>query len=226
MAFSSQKYSEVIKLLATHDTFCHTLNEPLPNGLTPLDIAEKLGLDEAVTVISSAGGQHGIWASMPVEIMSRHGPTLLQIRHQLMNLLSLGSQGEHAVQAMFSHLPTQITTVEQGTSTVESHLYQYMMLNQRPDLSIVATSVIDLVNADWWYRLGVSLKISQVALFNISSTHSSPKDSYLKVLCYWLDQNKTASWRTLLEILGHFETKQTVDRLTQEIMDAQVSEMS
>ena len=51
------------------------------------------------------------------------------------------------------------------------------------------------------------------------------RDRYRKVLKYWLDHNEAASWKVLLEVLSHFETKQTLDQLTQEVL-ASHSEVS
>ena len=206
-----------LKFIVTSDSFRHTLHEYLPNGLTPLDLAEKLGLDEAVTIISSAGGRHGIWAMLSEEVRLQHGPALLLAHRELMKLSSSGVLGQKAVQAVFSQLAGR-TTVEPGTAMEESHLHQQKVLDQRPNLSVISTYFFGRVSVKWWRLLGISLKIPQEALFHISSIHSSCEDRYLEVLIYWLAHNEAASWRTLLEVLGHFETKETMDQLTQEVL--------
>ena len=63
-------YPSLLKFLVTSNSFHHTLHEYLPNGLTPLDLAEKLGLEEAVTIISTAGGRHGIYTMFSSEVKS------------------------------------------------------------------------------------------------------------------------------------------------------------
>ena len=214
-----------IKSLVTSDSFRHTLHEHLPNGLTPLDLAEKLGLDEAVTIISSAGGRHGIYAIFSEEVRLQHGPALLLAHQELMKVASSSALGQQAVQAVISQLPGR-TTVEQGTATEESHICQQKVLNQRPKLSTISTYVIGHVSVERWRRLGISLKMSKEVLSHISSAHSSCEDRYLEVLDYWLAHNEAASWKTLLEVLGHFETKQTMDQLTQEVLTTQDSEVS
>ena len=211
--------------LVTSDSFRYTLNEYLPNGLTPVDLAEKLGLDDAVTIISSAGGRHGIYEMISEEVKLQHGPALLLAHQELMKLGSIGALGQQAVQAVMSQLPGR-ATVEQGLATEEFYLHQQKVLDWRPDLEIISTYVIGHCNVDQWRRLGFSLKLPQAALSHISSTHSSCEDRYLEVLIYWLDHNEAASWRTLLEVLGHFETKQTMDQLTQDILAAQDSAVS
>ena len=213
-------HCSLLKSLVTSDSFCHTLHEHLPNGLTPLDLAEKVGLDEAVTIISSAGGRHGIYAMISEEVRLQHGPALLLAHQELMKVASSGALGQQAVQTVFSQLPGR-TTVEQGTATEESHLCQQKVLDQRPDLSIISTYFIGHVSVERWRRLGIALKIPLEVLSHISYTHSSCEDRYLEVLIYWLAHNEAACWKTLLDVLGHFETKQTMDQLTQEVFATQ-----
>ena len=222
---SSRRYAEVIRILATNDSFHHTLNDCLPNGLSPLDLAEKLGLDEVIDIISSAGGRHGILSLIPEEIRLQHESAVLHLHQGLMQLTSSGVLGQQAVQTVISQLPGR-STVEQGTAMKESHIHQQKVLDQRPDLSIISTYFIGCVNVEQWRRFGISLKIPPEALSHISSTHSSCEERYLEVLIYWLAHNEAASWRTLLEVLGHFETKHTMDRLTQEVLAGQDSAVS
>ena len=218
-------HSSLLKFLVTSNSFHHTLHEYLPNGLTPLDLAEKLGLQEAATIISSAGGRHGIYTVFSNEVRLQYGSSILLAHQELMKLKSSGALGQQAMKTILSHVLGK-STAEQGTVTEESHLHQQKVLHQKPNLSVISTHVIGLVNVDRWRRLGVALKLPLEALSHISSTHSSCEDRYLEVLIYWLDHNEAASWRALLEVLGHFETKRTIDRLTQDILAAQDSEVS
>ena len=221
----SNDHPSLLKSLVTSDSFRHTLHVYLPNGLTPLDLAEKLGLDEAVTIISSAGGRHGIYAMISEEVWLQHGPALLLAHKELMKVASSSALGQQAVQAVISQLPGR-TTVEQGTATEESHIRQQKVFNQRPDLSIISTYIIGHVSVEWWRRLGIALKIPLEVLSHIFYTHSSCEDRYLEVLIYWLAQNEEACWKTLLEVLGHFETQQTMDQLAHEILATQDCKVS
>ena len=155
----------------------------------------------------------------------QHGPASLLADQELMKLESYGALGQQAVQAVISHVLGR-TTAEQGTATEESHIHQEKVLNQRPRLSVLSTYVIGCVSVERWRRLGTSLDIPLEVISHISSTHSSCEDRYLEVLIYWLAHNETASWRTLLEVLGHFETKQTMNQLTQEILATRDSAVS
>ena len=225
MDHSSRKYTEVISFLTTNDSFCHTLNECLPNGLSPLDLAEQLGLEEAVTIISSAGGTQGIWALIPEEVRVQHGPAVLHFRQGLMQLMSSGPRGQQAMQAVLSQLLGKSSTAEQGTVTEESHLHQQKVLAQRPDLTVIVKAVLPKVDCENWEETGIMLQVPTSTLNDLEHSQSRLRDKYRKVLKYWLE-HKAASWRTLLEVLDNFETKVTMDQLTQEIIASQDSEVS
>ena len=214
-----------LKFIVTSDSSCHTLHECLPNGLTPLDLAEKLGLDEAVTIISSAGGRHGIFGMLSEEVRLQHGPTILLAHQELMKLSSSGALGQQAVQTVFSQLPVR-TTVEQGTPTEESHIRQQKMLDQRPDLAVIIRTVLSKVNFGLWEETGILLQVPTSTLEYLKHSRFQLRDRYRKVLKYWLDHNEASSWRTLLEVLSHFETKKTMDQLTQEVLATQDSSVS
>ena len=218
-------HSSFIKSLVTSDSFCHILHEHLPNGLTPLDLAEKVGLDEAVTIISSAGGRHGIYAMISEEVRLQHGPALLLAHQELMKVASSSALGQQAVQAVISQLPGR-TTVEQGTATEESHICQQKVLNQRPDLAIIITAVLPKVNCRNWEEMGILLQVPTSTLEHLEHSQFQLRDRYRKVLKYWLAHNGAASWRTLLEVLSHFETQQTMDQLAHEILATQDCEVS
>ena len=236
-------YPSLLKFLVTSNSFHHTLHEYLPNGLTPLDLAEKLGLKEAATIISSAGGRHGIYTMFPEEVRLQHGPAILNAHQELMKLASSGPRGQQIVQVVISQLPGRTaaeqglqavlsqlleksTTAEQGTVTEESHLLQQKVLEQRPDLTIIVKAVLPKVDCENWEQTGIMLQVPTSTLNDLDHSQTRLRDKYLKVLQHWLDHNEAASWRALLEVLGHFETKHTIDRLTQDIFAAQDSEVS
>ena len=218
-------HSSLLTLLVTSESFRHTLHEYLPNGLTPLDLAEKLGLGEAVSIISSAGGRHGIYTMSSEEVRLQHGPTMLLVHQELMKLASSGALGQQALQTVLSQLPGR-AKVEQGTATEESHIHQQKVLEQRPKLNILSNYIVGHFNVRRWRLLGTYLEVPQEVLSDISFAHSSCDDRYLEVLIYWLSHNEAANWRTLLEVLGNFETKNTLDKLTQEVLATQDSQVS
>ena len=218
-------HSSLLKSLVTSVSFRQTLHEYLPNGLTPLDLAEKLELDEAATIISSAGGRHGIYTLISEEVRLQHGPALLLAHQELMKVASSGALGQQAVQTVFSQLPGR-TTVEQGTATEESYIRQQKVLNQRPDSSVIVTALLSKVDFSTWEETGIVLQVPTSTLLFLDQSQFRLRDRYRKVLQYWLDHDEAASWRKLLEVLGHFETKQTMDQVTQEVLASQVSAVS
>ena len=214
-------HSSLLKLLVTSDSFRHTLHEYLPNGLTPLDLAEKLGLGDAVSIISSAGGRRGIYAMSSEEVRLQHGPSMLLAHQELMKLASSGELGQQALQAVLSQLPGR-TTVEQGTATDESYIGQQKVLEQRPDLSIIITIILPKIEFGNWEETGVLLQVPNSTLEHLEHNYFKLRDRYRKVLQYWLDHDETASWKVLLEVLSRYETKQTMDQLTKELLATQV----
>ena len=150
---------------------------------------------------------------------------MLLVHQGLMKLASSGALGQQALQTVLSQLPGK-TTVEQGTATDESYICQEKLLDQRPKLSILSNYVVGNFNVVRWRLLGTSLEVPQEVLSHIVSTLSCCEDRYLEVLNYWLSHNEAANWRTLLEVLGHFETKNTLDKLLQEVLATQDSQVS
>ncbi len=116
--------------------------------------------------------------------------------------------------------------MQSSTVTVESHLHQQKVLKQRPDLTFIVQAVVPKVECENWEETGIMLQVPTSTLNDLEHSQSRLRDKYRKVLQHWLDHNKAASWRTLLEVLGHYETKHTMDQLTQDILAAQDSEVS
>ena len=106
-------------------------------------------------------------------------------------------------------------------ATDHSYLQQQYVLDQRPDLSTMVPYVLGYFNVEMWQVLGIFLKVPLENLSEISFTYPSYDDKYLAVIMHWLDHNEAASWKTLLEVLGHFETKETLDLLKEEVLGTQ-----
>ena len=222
---SRRRYNEVINMLTSNDSYCHFLNDNLPNGLSPLDLAKQLKLDEAVTIITRAGGRHGIWADIPQEVCMQHGSDILRTMLQLMDLASSGTLGQQAVQSVLSHSQWRTTKVEQGTSTEESHLCQKKVLDQRPDLPVIVKVLLPKVEFRNWEEIGIRLDVPNSILFSLKYDQSRLRDKYRTMLSCWLEHSNTASWGMLLDVLGHYETKHTMDQLTQDILATEGSEV-
>ena len=62
--------------------------------------------------------------------------------------------------------------------------------------------------------IGLALGIKK----NTIDQFSNEDDPYLETLNYWLEHGSSVTWKTLLDVLGRFETKHTVDELTAKIV--------
>ena len=127
---------------------------------------------------------------------------------------------------VLSQLLGKPSTVERGVVTEESHLHQQKVLKQRPDLTVIVKAVLPKVQLENWKETGIMLQVPIPTLNELKHSQTQLRDKYRKVLQYWLDHNEAASWKALLEVLGHFETKVAMDKLTQDILAAQDSEVS
>lgn len=222
MQQSSRHHIEVIKTLTTSTAFCDTLNEHLPNGLTPLDVAERFQLNEVITIIKKAGGRHGIWANLPAEVQ-QHSFTLCQA------VTSLRGCGEAGEQALLKALKLtgcvcssdllQATMSKQGITA----LHQQRVLNQRPDLSFIVRTVLPKVTLESWEEVGILLQVPTSILEELDHNQTLARHKYRKVLAHWLAHDVASSWGSLLEVLDYIETKHTVDELTQAILQVNVS---
>ena len=65
-----------------------------------------------------------------------------------------------------------------------------------------------------WKCIELALGITKSTL----DQFSNEDDPYLETLSYWLEHGSSVTWKTLLDVLGHFETKHTVDVLTAKIV--------
>ena len=113
-----------------------------------------------------------------------------------------------------------------GAQTVESvvqvaddsRLVKEQVLGQRPDLGDVVTHVLPHIQVRHWKRVGLALGTRKNTLDDLGQQFSNEDDRYLETLSYWLEHGSSVTWKTLLDVLGHFETKHTVDELTAKIV--------
>ena len=94
-------------------------------------------------------------------------------------------------------------------------------LGQRPDLGDVVTLVLPHIQVRHWKRIGLALGMKKSTLDGLGK-YSNDYSCYLKTLSYWLEHGSSVTWKTLLDVLGHLQTKHFVDGLTYTI----VSELS
>ena len=101
----------------------------------------------------------------------------------------------------------------------DSRLVKEQVLGQRPDLGDVVTHVLPHIQVrSKWKSIGLALGIKKTTLDDFGQQFTSEDDRYLETLSYWLEHGSRVTWKTLLDVLGHFETKHTVDELTDKIV--------
>ena len=69
-----------------------------------------------------------------------------------------------------------------------------------------------------WKRVGLALGMGKFTLDEVQQQFANDDDCYLETLSYWLEHDSSVTWETLLDVLGHFEIKYTVDELTDKIV--------
>ena len=92
------------------------------------------------------------------------------------------------------------------------------VLGQRPDLGDIVRHVLPHIQVRHWKKVGLAIYVEPSTLNELGQEFTSDKDCYVNTLNYWLKHNSSVTWKTLVDIFGLFETKNTVDRLTNKIL--------
>ena len=159
----------------------------------------------------------GVWADIPQDVFLSCRSELLTIYPLLKRVCNTSQGGHEAVKrAVIKFLGGQ--TVESVIQAADdSQLVKEQVLGQYPDLRDVVTHVLPLIQVgSMWKSIGLGLGIKKSTLDQLSNEN----DPCLETLSYWLEHGTCGSvtWKTLLDVLGHFETKHTVDELTDKIV--------
>ena len=125
--------------------------------------------------------------------------------------------GHEAKKVFLNFLGTQSAESEVHV-TDDSQLVEEQVLGQRPNLGNVVIYVLSHIQARHWKRVGLALGMEKFTLDEVQQQFSNDDDCYLETLSYWLEHDSSANWKTLLDVLGHFEIKHTVDELTNKIV--------
>ena len=59
--------------------------------------------------------------------------------------------------------------------------------------------------------------MKKCTLDDLGNEHLKNDDRYLETLSCWLEHGSSVTWKSLLDVLGHFETKHVIDDLTDKI---------
>ena len=218
----TKDHTSFITKLLSHPVLKNTVHENFPNGLSPLDLAQQFELHNIAALIEGAGGRPGVWAAVPQEIELRHPLALPKVKEAFASIKAIAEDSEHGlefIKVVFSCI-LGAQTVESAMQVADDNslLVKEQVLGQRPDLGDVVTHVLPHIQVRHWKRVGLALGMRKRTLDDIGQQFTSEEDCYLETLSYWLEHGSSVTWTTLLDVLGHFETKHTVDELTDKIV--------
>jgi hypothetical protein len=153
-------------------------------------------------MIERAGGRPGIWADLPKQMEQKCIDLLMSVKELR------GSQlGENTISALL---------VMSGYKVVESDESEKFLF-QKPEISQLVLLVSKLQQKNKWNQVGHLLGIDTKVLERLHMGDS--EDSYYAMLKYWLENGASVTWRTLLDAIGHKETKTTMDDIRKMIME-------
>ena len=202
----TKDHTSFITKLLSHPVLKETVHENFPNGLSPLDLARQFELHHIAALIEGVGGHPGVWADIPQDVFLRSCSELFTICSSLKKVCD-ASQGGHDHEAVKKAVIKFLNRRED------------QVLGQHPNIKDVVTHVLSRIQVrSKWKRVGLALGMKKSTLNELGKEFPNDDDCYLETLSYWLEHGSSVTWKTLLEVLGHFETKHTVDELTDKIV--------
>ena len=217
----TKDHTSFITKLLSHPVLKETVHENFPNGLSPLDLAQQFELHHIAALIEGAGGRPGVWAGIPKEIERRLPLELLRFKEAYASIKAIAEYGEHGLEFIkdaFSSILGGQTVVSVVHVADDSQLVKEQVLGQCPDLGDVVTHVLPHIQVRHWKRVGLALGMWKNSLDELGQKFPNDDDRCLETLSYWLEHGSNVTWKTMLDVLGHFETKHTVDELTGKIV--------
>ena len=200
------KYAERV---ISHPRTKYTIHELFPNGLSPLDVARQFELHDIAGMIEKAGGRPGMWADLPKEM----GQKSMEVLRSLKRVR--GSEfGEDYIRTLLMMCGCVIKEEEGSKAAVRENV----VLEQTPEQSDVEECVLSNVKElKKWRRVGELLKVGAPVLDEVAKDADGSDDAYYSTLKYWLEHGRSVTWKTLLDAIGHFETKKTMDDIRKTI---------
>ena len=215
----AKDHTSFITSLLSHCVLKKTALENFPNGLSPLDIAQQFELHHIAELIEKAGGRPGVWADIPQDVFLRYRSELFTMYSSLMKLCD-SSQGGHESVKKAVIRSFGVQTVESVVHvTDDSQLMKEQVLGQRPDLGDVVKHVLPHIQMkSYWKDVGLALGMKKSTADTFEQQFSNNHDRYRETLSYCLEHGSSVTWKTLLDVLGHFETWHTMNELTDKIV--------
>ena len=220
-AKGSNDHTLFITKLLSHPVLKETACENFQNGLSPLDLAQQFELHHIAALIEEAGGRPGVWADIPQEIDVRHPQALPRLREAYASMKAIAEDsecGHEFIKGVFSSILGGQTVETVVHVADDSRLVKEQVLGLCPDLGDVVKHVLPHIQERHWKKFGLALGMKKSTLDEFGEQFSNDDDRYLETLSYWLEHVSSVTWKSLLDVLGHFETKHTVDELTDKIV--------
>ena len=221
----TKNHTLFITKLLSHPVLKQTVCENFPNGLSPLDLARQFEFPDIAALIEGAGGRPGVWADVPHEVEVRHPVALPRLKEAYASMKAIAEDGEYGrefIKSVFSSVLQQPLSSDKPPLLSAEQFSKDWICRQKPTLSELARLILSRVSTQNWKLVGLLL-LEGIAdgkdtLSTISHQFSDDRNRFLETLSYWLEHGSSVTWKTLLDVLGHFETKHTVDELTDTIV--------
>ena len=202
-------YKVFIDKLISHSSTKYTVNELFPNGLSPLDIARQFDFHYIASMIERAGGGPGLWANLPKQMEQKYIIHVLAVKE----LFECDEVGKEATSRILSFLGYQLVGGEEISDANR-------IMGGRPSRSLIDKHILSkLQHKDKWERVGNLLEVDEDGLDRLGEEAPSDDEAYYSMLKHWLKHGSQVTWKTLLDAIGHFETKKTVDDVTAKIVE-------
>ena len=198
----SRNTKKFIEKLISHPLTQYMVNELFPNGLSPLDVARRFELHDIAVIMERAGGGPGVWGNLPKEVEDKAIDLFTSLKE-----LRGREFGEKATSNILSMLGYQV--VEDAKKFLE----------ESPVLHLLEQFLLYIKSKGKWKHVGRLLKVDEDTLKRLSEEATDEDDAYYSMLEYWLEHGCNVSWKNLLDVVGHFETKKTVDHITDKIVE-------
>ena len=217
----SKDHTSFITKLLSHRVLKTSVNDNLPNGLSPLDLAQQFELPDIAALIEGAGGRPGVWADIPHEIEVKHPQALPLLKEAYASIKAIADDGEYGqefIERVFSSIFGERSVYSVGYAADDRQLVKEQVLGQRPDLGDVVTHVLPHIQVRHWKRVGLALGMKKSTLDGLGQQLPNDDDRYLETLSYWLEHGSSVTWKTLLDVLGLSEVECTMVKLRGKIV--------
>ena len=141
----TKDHMEFIRKLLYHPVLKKLVHDNLPNGLSPLDLAQQFELSDAAALIQAAGGRPGAWRNIPPDIVMGHPQALLKLKEAFASIKAIaeyGKCGHEFVKNVFSEILGD-----------DRNSIKEWVLSQPPYLEHVVKHVLPRIQMRHWKRL-------------------------------------------------------------------------